>query len=251
MRKEPETQIWRIRFGKDKVETRTALIASTRQEIQPELSPDESKVAFSSDRSGTVKYGFRTVMAIIRCKLPISEPSTPGDRIGLGWRSNRIRIGARGKPDVYSVSLDGAAPRRLTDDNFDDSAPSWSADGKWIYYQSNRSGETQIWRVSSKGDQPVQVTTSGGLSPVAGPDGKHLYYLNSTTNKEIWVMDLPVGQERRVPDVPDVDDPGGYQVTRDGIYFTTPDSSGSDDSSLRYFSFATGKTRVVTRLEAW
>ncbi len=35
-----DTNIWRIRFGKDKVETRTPLIASTRQEVQPELSPD-------------------------------------------------------------------------------------------------------------------------------------------------------------------------------------------------------------------
>ena len=61
-------------------------------------------------------------------------------------------------------------------------------------------------------------------------------------------MDLPAGTEQRVPNLPDIDDPGSYRVTSDGIYFTTPDSSGSNDSSLQFFSFATRKTQVVTRL---
>ena len=161
-----DTNIWRIRFGKDKVETRTPLIASTRQEVQPELSPDESKVVFSSDRSGTVEIW-----------VSDSDGNNPMQVTHLGtfntgrphWSPDGARIafesGARGKPDVYSVSLDGADPRRLTDDNFEDSAPTWSVDGKWIYYQSNRSGQIQIWRLSSQGDRAVQLTTSGGLGP--------------------------------------------------------------------------------------
>jgi Tol biopolymer transport system component/DNA-binding winged helix-turn-helix (wHTH) protein len=244
-----DTNIWRIRFGKDKGETRTPLIASTRQEVQPELSPDESKVVFSSDRSGAVEIwvsdsdGNNPMQVTHLETFNTGRPHWSPDGTQIAFES-----GARGKPDVYLVGLDGADPRRLTDDNFEDSAPTWSADGKWIYYQSNRSGQIQIWRMSSQGDRAVQLTNSGGLSPVAGPDGKHLYYLNSTTNNQIWVMDLPAGKEQRVPSVPNVDDPGSYRVTSDGIYFTTPDSSGSNDSSLRFYSFATGKTQVVTRL---
>ena len=49
-----DNNIWRIQFGKGNTmaEERSVLIASTRQDFQPVLSPDETRVAFASDRSG-------------------------------------------------------------------------------------------------------------------------------------------------------------------------------------------------------
>jgi Tol biopolymer transport system component len=34
--------------------------------------------------------------------------------------------------------------------------PSWSRDGKWVYFYSNRSGQTDIWRVPAQGGEAGQ-----------------------------------------------------------------------------------------------
>src|SRR2546422_4241172 len=36
--------------------------------------------------------------------------------------------------------------------------PTWSRDGKWIYFSSNRTGSWQIWKVPSVGGSAIQVT---------------------------------------------------------------------------------------------
>ncbi|HEY0801121.1 MAG TPA: S9 family peptidase [Steroidobacteraceae bacterium] len=58
----------------------------------------------------------------------------------------------------------GATPLRLTDGGPNSNSPEWSKDGRFIYFLSNRSGTTQVWRVSSsgtgpRGDTPVADST--------------------------------------------------------------------------------------------
>jgi dipeptidyl aminopeptidase/acylaminoacyl peptidase len=50
-----------------------------------------------------------------------------------------------------------AAPARVTDLEANSNSPEWSGDGRFLYYLSNRSGSTQVWRVTPGGD-PKQVT---------------------------------------------------------------------------------------------
>jgi dipeptidyl aminopeptidase/acylaminoacyl peptidase len=55
----------------------------------------------------------------------------------------------------------GATPLRLTDGKDNASSAEWSKDGRFIYFLSNRSGSTQVWRVTSSGTGPR------GATPVA------------------------------------------------------------------------------------
>jgi len=50
-----------------------------------------------------------------------------------------------------------ASPQRLTDDGDNAKAAEWSADGRFVYFLSNRSGSTQVWR-TAPGGETSQVT---------------------------------------------------------------------------------------------
>jgi hypothetical protein len=45
-----------------------------------------------------------------------------------------------GNYDIYVISADGGPPHRLTSGPFNNVRPSWSRDGRWIYFGSNPTG---------------------------------------------------------------------------------------------------------------
>jgi len=57
--------------------------------------------------------------------------------------------------------------RRVTTGDSDDVVPSWSRDGRWVYFVSNRSGENQVWKVPAEGGEAVQVTRKEGSQPLS------------------------------------------------------------------------------------
>src|SRR5689334_11586212 len=52
-----------------------------------------------------------------------------------------------GNLDIYSVSRAGGTERRLTTATGRDDGPEYSADGQFIYFNSDRSGSVQVWRM--------------------------------------------------------------------------------------------------------
>jgi eukaryotic-like serine/threonine-protein kinase len=60
---------------------------------------------------------------------------------------------------------------------FDETAPAFSPDGRWIAYVSNESGRNEIWvRAVEASSQAAMVTREGGSEPVWSRDGRELFY---------------------------------------------------------------------------
>lgn len=66
----------------------------------------------------------------------------------------------RGRTDLWALDLSvkGAKPHRLTSHPENDGGAQWSADGRYIYFASSRSGSTQVWRLNAGGGEAEQVT---------------------------------------------------------------------------------------------
>jgi len=79
----------------------------------------------------------------------------------------------RGRTDLWLVAVNGNNLKQLTTHSSADFNPCWSKDGKTIYFLSTRSGSSQVWRISIRGGEPVQVTqlplNVGNL--ITSPDG--------------------------------------------------------------------------------
>lgn len=73
-----------------------------------------------------------------------------------------------------------------------DHAFSWSRDGKWIYFQSDRSGQWRIWKVPAEGGSAVQVTQNTGGAAFESVDGKYLYFTQTSSNLRLFRMPVRV-----------------------------------------------------------
>jgi dipeptidyl aminopeptidase/acylaminoacyl peptidase len=163
----------------------TRLIFSTHMDTNPQYSPDGSRIAFTSSRSGTVQ--------IWVCDKDGSDPvqltNFDTDAATPRWSPDGGYIAfdspTEGKGDIYVVSAKGGPVRRITSGSSDENMASWSQDGKWIYFESDRSGVPQIWKASPAGGTPVQVTQEGGAEAFESRDGKFVYY-TKWGHRGIW-----------------------------------------------------------------
>ena len=97
------------------------------------------------------------------------------------------------------------AQRTLTRLTFDDGlqiGATWSPDGRFIAYSSNRGGKFDIWVQQVSGGDPVQITKGPGhhWQPDWSPDGKYIAYRSEDGEGGLFVLPALGGEglERRI-----------------------------------------------------
>jgi Tol biopolymer transport system component len=82
--------------------------------------------------------------------------------------------------DIYTIAVDGSDEQRLTKGEGRNDGPDYSADGRWIYFNSSRTGRMQIWRVPATGGEAERITDSefGDWFAHPSPDGRNVVFLS-------------------------------------------------------------------------
>ena len=75
---------------------------------------------------------------------------------------------------------------------------SWSADERWVYFNSDRTGRWEIWKKSTQGGQAVQLTQGGGMIPIEGHGGRFVYYVKEEASEGLWRVPIDGGEETPV-----------------------------------------------------
>ena len=224
---------------------------STRIEGSARFSPDGSRIAVASLRSGAVE-----IWVAGRDGSGLQQVTTLG-AVGVlvgGWSPDGSQIAFEaaidGNTDVYVVGRDGGHLRRLTTEPSMDGVPTWSADGRWIYFASTRAGKiADVWRVSSDGSQAIRLTRNGGFEPRESPDARYLFYLDRppagvAVGGAARLMRLPLGggQEELVLERVR---PFLWSVTDTGIVFVTREP---DFDAIDVYRFSDQQVARVGRL---
>ena len=226
------------------------LIASSRRDETPQISPDGSKIAFGSDRSGSAE-----VWICDRDGANALQLTRFGSNAGCPrWSPDSRRIVLESSNGIYVVDVAGGLPRRLTHDDWSHLFPSWSGDGRWIYFASNRMGEGpseqrhqgQIWKMPADGGPPVQVTRNGGVVAVESPDGTQVYYAK-LDGPGIWSVPVKGGEERMVHDLPPTGYWGSWEVGRQGLYLVNPEAK--PHPAIELFNLATRRMTRIANLD--
>jgi Tol biopolymer transport system component len=244
-----DPDIWRVDLPGGKHLER--ILSSSASDSNPEISPDGKTVAFISDRRG----GRRVWVAGSDGANPIDIAEIGGPWPGPArWSpdANQIVFECRneGNDDICIVPAGGGAVRRLTRHRARDAFPSWSRDGKWIYFTSNRSGSFQIWKAPADGTDAaaVQVTNGGGYSAVESLDGTTVFFARDRAAAGVWKVPVRGGPESPVGVFRYLGTSHNYAVGTQGIYYAS--SPGPEQRfELRLYRFATGKSESICRIE--
>jgi Tol biopolymer transport system component len=224
-------------------------LASTRAEQGAQYSPDGTRIAFDSVRSGP--YG---VWVSDADGSNIEHLFSRSGRVcgNVDWSPDGQRIAfnsnLEGNHDIYTIRVSGGKLTPLTTDSAADVIPRWSRDGNWIYFASNRTGRMEVWKVPAGGGKEIQVTRNGGETALESPDGKSIYYTKGSyaavrdASAGLWKMPLNGGEESQV--LKSVVAMDGFFLVKEGIYFI-PGTFGTK-SSVQFLSFVTGKVKTVS-----
>jgi Tol biopolymer transport system component/tRNA A-37 threonylcarbamoyl transferase component Bud32 len=169
----------------------------------PVWVPGRTALLFVSDRDGG-----RDIY-----EVALSSSGTPSGaptRITTGLNPDRIALSADGKRLAWSVygetanvwsipipardSVPVSQAMQVTSGSQTVETETVSADGKWLYYDSDLKGNADIWRVAlvagMRAGAPEQITTDPApeFSPSISPDGKEVaFHSFRTGNRDIFV----------------------------------------------------------------
>lgn len=153
----------------------------------PGVSPDGKRLVFVLNRMGLTR------LAMLELENR-ARPAGPDDithlteESGLQYESprfspdgGRIAVAVQqpeGSRDIWVLDSRGSRLEEVTSDAAVDSAPAWSADGRYLFFSSDRTGVFNIYAYDTGSKQLFQVTNvlGGALNPAPSPDNGTLAF---------------------------------------------------------------------------
>ena len=155
-------------------------------------SPDGRWLALNDKAAPEDAFGIVLIApeTLEKRALTTPPPDTWGDHDPAfspdGTRLSFTRSVSEGMQDVYTVSVNGGEPTRLTTDSRNIYGHAWTTDGKNLLFASNRTGRMGLWRIRAGGRTPVWVGLGDGQASFPNIAGQRMVYQQSSGAVNIW-----------------------------------------------------------------
>lgn len=146
------------------------------------LSPGGSHMAISHQSADD---GGSSVIYIVNIKGGEPMRITPKSPSYLhGWSPDGYELAycalRNGQYNIFTIPVKEGPEVQLTNVKAHDDGPDYSPCGNYIWFNSNRSGDMQLWKMNRDGSDPVQMTFDkyADWFPHPSPDGEHVAFLS-------------------------------------------------------------------------
>jgi Tol biopolymer transport system component len=149
----------------------------------PVWSPDDSRIAFTSNRNGTGDIFQKASSGTGEDQPVFVDPASfknVGDwsRDGTLLAYHAIATTSKAGWDLWTYSLADKKPALFLSTPATETMPIFSPDGRWLAYTSDESGRLEVYVQPFPGrGGKWQISPEGGSQPIWGPDGKELFYI--------------------------------------------------------------------------
>jgi serine/threonine protein kinase/Tol biopolymer transport system component len=213
------TNVWRLRLNPTAEGIPEKLLFSSRETESAEYSPDGSTIVFVSNRLGTRQLWSAKASGINSVQL-----SSVGSEVPIGtprWSPDGRQIVydtvTHGHSAIGIMNPDGSKAHIFASDAWDDMMPSWSHDGRSIYFTCKIGGTLHVCsKALGGGSTKVLTIESGGGDPRESPDARFVFYAGP---KGIWKVSVDGGVETPLTGLEDVDTQRYWTVAGNAIYF--------------------------------
>ncbi|MEJ2086801.1 MAG: protein kinase, partial [Acidobacteriota bacterium] len=160
--------------------------------FNPTWSPDGTAIAYSTESvdlnplnwEGETQLWRVDVETGERVQLTATNAVQPAWSPGGGRIAYVARLGDPTRMDLASISVLGGEPTAITEDEFTEWSPEWSADGRYLYFASDRSGSMNLWRIAVDTDtglptgppEPLTTPATFLAHPRVAIDGSGIAY---------------------------------------------------------------------------
>lgn len=170
--------------------------------VDPDVSPDGRRVVFATNHRGTTYLEIADLGAAAGGSISNTRTLVPSGRFDQAytprWSPDGIHVAYSawtrgGYRDVRLLDTRDGSFIDVTKDRALDQDPSFSADGKTLYFTSDRTGVMNVYAYDIATQALMQVTNviNGAYYPEASPDGKTLAYIGYTAKGfDLFVMPL-------------------------------------------------------------
>ncbi len=137
------------------------VIGTTREDSRGAWSPDQSTIAFNSDRGGDMNIWLYSVKDGSTHQVTTGR----GGDFQANWSPDGKKIAffssRSGTPNIWVADAATRGLTPLTKNSGININPFFSPDGARIAYQSDRSGRNEMWMMNSDGSGQRQLTNTG------------------------------------------------------------------------------------------
>ena len=170
----------------------TRLHSDPVDENMPVWSPDGAKVFYRSDRKGPPDI-YEMAIAVPGSEKPVLQAPGVQQPEDVSRDGRLLAYLNEVQSTVWNIWLLPLAGERkpfpwLTT-RFNQASPRFSPDGRWVAFESDESGDSEIYvALTEGGGEKRRLSPAGGKRPRWRRDGKELYYVAPGN----FVMALPV-----------------------------------------------------------
>ena len=188
------------------------------QNIQPVWSPRGGFIYFTSNRTGGVNLWRIAVSPDGRPSGGLQQLTTgAGQDVEAAVSADGGRLAfaiLRQNADLWKLPVDPGTgrstgpPQEVVSTTREDSRGSWSPDGAAIAFNSDRSGQMNLWLYSNRESASRQLTKGpgGDFQPAWSPDGKTIAFFSARSgNADIWMVAVVTGALRQATRTPSID----------------------------------------------
>ena len=167
----------------------------TDRGFHPTWASDGSEIAFTTENVELTPGNFNETseLWVVPAAGGPLRPLASGDATLPSWSPNGHRVafgrrfGRSGRGGIETISPNGGPAVPLTDGSFRDWGPTWAADGRHVYFSSDRGGSMNLWRIAVDERSgkpigaPIPVTTPAPFAAhaSAAAGGRRIAYTSS------------------------------------------------------------------------